>query len=136
MALLALVLALAGWWAAGAWVAQALLGSLYVAVVALQSPEVDTSAPAVAAALLISGELAVLAHSLLAGLLLDPRELARRLLVLAGLGMGAVAVGWLLIAGSVTALPGGMLTTALGAAAAVGAIGVVVLVAREAFTEP
>jgi len=51
--------------------------------------------------------------------------------VLAGLGVGAVAAGWLLLAVSLTSLPGGMLTTALGAAAAVGAIGVVLAVARE-----
>jgi hypothetical protein len=132
LALLVLVAAIAGWWAAGAWTAQAILGALYLVVVSLRGPDVDTSAPAVAAALLLSGELAVLSRALLDGLLLDPRELARRLLVLATLGVGSVAVGWLLLAVSIASLPGGMVTTALGAAAAVGAIGVVLAVAREA----
>jgi hypothetical protein len=132
LALLALVAAIVGWWAAGAWTAQAILGVLYLVVVSLRGPEVDTSAPAVAAGLLLSGELAVLSRALLDGLLLDPRELARRLLVLATLGVGSVAVGWLLLAVSIAALPGGMVTTALGAAAAVGSIGVVLAVAREA----
>ena len=130
-AVAALLVALAGWWAAGGWVTQAVLAALYLAVVALRSPDVDTSAPAVAAALLVSGELAVLARSLLDGLLLDPRELARRLAVLAALGVGAIASGWLLLAISVAALPGGMITTAIGAVAAVGAIGVVLAIARE-----
>jgi len=131
LALLALVTAIIGWWAAGAWTAQGMLGLLYLTVVSLRGPDIDPSAPAVAAALLVSGELAVLGRSLLDGLMLDARELSRRLLVLAGLGVGAVAAGWLLLAVSLTSLPGGMLTTALGAAAAVGAIGVVLAVARE-----
>jgi len=75
LALLALVTAIIVWWAAGAWTAQGLLGLLYLAVVSLRGPDIDPSAPAVAAALLVSGELAVLGRSLLDGLMLDAREL-------------------------------------------------------------
>lgn len=130
-ALLLLLLALAGAWAAGAWAAQGLLGLLYLTVVSLRGPDVDTSAPAVAAALLLAGELCVLSRALMDGLLLDRRELGRRLLLLGSLGLAAVATGWLLLAAWASALPGGMLTTAVGAAAAVGALAVLLAVARE-----
>lgn len=130
-ALVLLVAAIAGWWTDGAWVAQGMLGLLYLAVVAVRGPELDTTAPAVAAALLLTGELAVLARTLLDGSLLDPRELGRRLLLLGLVGLGAVAAGWLLLAASAVGVPGGMLTTALGAVAVVGAVAVLLAVARD-----
>src|SRR5581483_10802703 len=49
-ALTLVLVAAAGWWPAGGWAAQALLGLLYLAAVTLRGPGVDTSAPAVAAA--------------------------------------------------------------------------------------
>ncbi len=131
-ALALLALALAGWWTDGAWVAQGLLGLLYLAVISLRGADIDTSAPAIAAALLLAGELAALARSLFDGMLLDPRELARRMLLLGALGLGAVALGWLLLGASAVAVPGGMVTTALGAVAVIGAVGVLLAVAREA----
>lgn len=131
-ALVLLALTLVGWWAAGAWLAQGILALAYLVVIGLRGPDLDTAAPALAAALLLAGELAALARALLDGFVLDSRDLGRRLLVLAGLGTGSAAVGWVLLAASAAPLPGGMLTTALGAAAAVGAVGLVLALARPA----
>jgi len=125
-ALAGILAALAGLWPAGAWVGAALIGLDYVLVTWLPGGPVDASSPAVAAALLLTVELAHLSLRVPA----DARALARRLLALAGLGVGSAGLGWLLLLAASLPLPGGWVTTALGAAAAVAAMALVARVRR------
>ena len=121
-AMLLLAFAAAGWWAAGAWIAQALLALAYLLGVLARGGEIDTAAPAVAAALLLAGELAALSRALADGQVATSRELGRRLVGLAALGVASAGAGWVLLAASAAPLPGGPLTTLVGAVAAVAAL--------------
>ncbi len=125
---------MAAGWTPGGWAAVGLLALLYVAIVVLRGPEIDPAAPAVGAGLLLSGELAALARDLFERRLADPRQLGRRLLVMAGLGLATVAVGWVLLVAWVGGLPGGVATTAIGAVAAVGTVAVLLPAARSLVT--
>jgi hypothetical protein len=130
LGLLALVVALAGVWAGGAWLAQGLLGAGYLTGVLLRGPDLDPAAPAVAAGVLLIGELTHLALDLRAGGL-EARALAGRLVAVAAMGAGAAALGWLLLAAWTLPLPAGAATTVLGVAAALAAIALVAGLARR-----
>lgn len=129
VAMLLLLFAVAGGWAAGAWIAQALLALVYLLGVLARGGDLDTAAPAVAAALLLAGELAALSRALADGQVAVARDLGRRLVALAALGVASAAAGWVVLAASAAPLPGGVVTTLVGAAAAVAALS---LAARRA----
>lgn len=105
-------------WLAGAAVAgQGLLAAVYLGVLVAEGRDLDTGAPAFAAGLLLTGELAALARD--AELTRGPSVLARRLLALAVFTLVAIAAGWLLLLATAVPVPGGALATLAGAVAAV-----------------
>lgn len=114
-----------------AW-ALALDGAAYAASVGANAGAVDGAAPLVAAGLLLAGELAAWSLDERGRIAAEPavrrrRALAVTLLVVGGLAAAALAV-------SVAAAPAGrgLVWTAVGAAAAVSAVALVVAVARRA----
>ena len=129
------VLALAGLLALGAgllnvWaplnaVAVASLGTAYLVLLYARDVDLDAAAPAVAAALLLVTELAWFSLEQASTAANHPRLLARRLALIGGLAMGAAGAGYLLLLVAVAPLPGGLVYTAAGAAAALAAIGLV-----------
>lgn len=127
---LLLVLALVRWEQALGW-ALFVAGATYLGAVVAAGRHIDATAPVVALLLLLSGELA--AWSLAERDRIPPEEpLGRRrgatLAALALVGIGAAAVVLALSA----VRPGhGLVWTALGAAAAVGAAGTAALLARR-----
>lgn len=108
-----------------------LAGGTYVAAVGAAGGRTDASAPLVAVLLLLSGELS--AWSLDQRLRIRPEEqLAwRRGAAVAALALGGLAVATLVVALSAAPTNHGLLLTLAGAAAAVGATGTGIWVARH-----
>ncbi|HEU0337217.1 MAG TPA: hypothetical protein VFR43_11715 [Gaiellaceae bacterium] len=128
---LVLAVAAAAGWPAPIPVALVLLGGEYAVFLVVRDPGIDGRAPLVAALLLVTAELAYWSLELRAAIAEEAGALARRvafLLVLALLGM--------LLGAVMLALVGelgreGLWLEGLGAAAAVGALVLVLAAARE-----
>jgi hypothetical protein len=101
----------------------ACLAIAYLALLYVRGIQVDGAAPAVAAALLLVTELAWFSLEQATTAANHPRLLARRLALIGGLTVGAAGIGYLLLLVAVAPLPGGVVYTAAGAAAALAAIG-------------
>jgi hypothetical protein len=126
--LLVAALVFRGW---GLGAALFLAGATYVAAVAAAGGAVDGSAPLVAVLLLLCGELAAWSVDARAEIRADEPLAWRR-----GLGLGALTLAGLALAALVVALSAvgpsqGLGWTVLGAAAAVGAAGTGIWVARR-----
>ena len=110
-----------------AW-AVALLGAEYAVWLSLDVDSLNTRAPLVGAGLLLVAELAYGSLEPEIGRP-EPEILLRRLALLAGLVLGATAVGALAIAVAATPLSGGVALTAGGVVAAVVALGLIATLA-------
>ena len=105
------------------------LGAGYAALLALEGGALDERAPLVAAALFVVAELAYWSLELRDAVADEPGAYARRLALLAALGLGALAVGAGLLA--VVDAGGGIGIEVAGAVAAVAALAIVALAARR-----
>lgn len=122
------VAAVLGWRRALAW---ALVGSVFEYALALANrPELDLRAPLVGAGLLVLGELASVAPTLGAPTSAQRRTSSRIGEALA-FGLGAVAVGALVIAAAADQPWAGLLVQAASAAAAVGVMLLIARLAKE-----
>jgi hypothetical protein len=106
-------------------------GGTYVASVVHVEHGVDSIAPLVAVLLLLSGELSAWSLDERWRIRADPQLAWRRGLALATLALAGLAVAALLVALSAVPANHGLLWTVAGAAAAVGAAGTGVWVARR-----
>ena len=107
------------------------LGGGYAAVLAIADPRLDLSAALVAAALVATGELANL--SIEARSLVDTEGATwRRVGWVAVLGLATLALGAGLLVVSDLVRAGGIAVDALGAVAALAALGLLAVVARDA----
>ena len=108
------------------------LGGGYATLLGLEGGALDERAPLVAAALFVVAELAYWSLELRDAVADEPGAYARRLALVAALGLGALAVGAGLLA--VVDAGGGIGLEVVGAVAAVAALAIVALAARH--TEP
>ena len=95
-----------------------LLGAEYAALFALRGDAVDSRAPLYGACFLAVAELAYGALELRAGAP-EPGLTARRIVILAGLALGSVVVGTIVLAAASAPLDGGVGLEAVGVFAAV-----------------
>lgn len=117
------------WPAPVAW-SLALLGGEYGAWLALRGDAVDTRAPLYAAGFVVLAELAY--EGLARGVAwVEPELVARRVLLLAGLAVGSVALGAVVLAVATIPLRGGVVLTAVGVAAATLALALIARLARR-----
>jgi len=108
----------------------ALLGAEYAAWLAARGVDVDTRAPLYAAGLLLTAELAFdgLERSVVRS---EAEVVARRGLQLAGLAVGAVAVGSVVLAAATIPVGGSVALTVLGVAAATLALALIARLASR-----
>lgn len=112
--------------------ALALLGAAYAVILVVDDPPLDARAAVVGAALLGIGELAHLSVEARAAVTEEADAVARRVLSVAMLALLALALGGALLALVDVLRTGGLAVEAVGVAAAIGAVGLLVLAAREA----
>ena len=112
-------------------VAVAILGSEYVALLGFEGEALDTRAPVVAAALLAVAELGYWSLELRRPVADEAGTSLRRLGLLAGLLVGVVALGVVLLVLVEAVSAGGPAIDLLGAAAAIGALALLALAARR-----
>lgn len=110
----------------------ALLGAAYVVILLVDAPSLDSRAAIVGALLLGTGELSYAAVEARRAAPGDAEVVLRRLGWIAVLTLIALLVGGVLVALVDLLGTGGLAVEALGGAAAVGAVGVLVLAARGA----
>ena len=103
----------------------------YVAVVVHNGRHVDPAAPLVAVLLLLAGELSAWSIDERWGIRADPQLVWRRGVAVAALGLGGLAAAALVVALSAVPPSHGLAWTVAGAAAAVGAAGTGIWVARR-----
>jgi hypothetical protein len=108
----------------------AALGAEYGILLAVDGGTLDGRAPVVAAALFAIGELAYWSLELRDAVTDEAGAYLRRLGLLAGLSLGALALGIVLLAAVDLGERGGVGLEAVGAVAAVAALGLVALAAR------
>ena len=99
-----------------------LIGGEYALVLSVDDSSLDTRAAVVAAGLLVTAELAYWSLELRAEITDEPGSYARRLSVLALLGLGALTLSGLLVAVVDLAGRGGLAVEIAGAAAAFAAV--------------
>lgn len=114
----------------------ALLGAAYASILVIDAPPLDARAAVVGAALLAIGELAHLSVEARSAVTEEAGAVARRVGSVAALILAALFLG-----GALTALvdllrTGGLAIEVVGAAAAVGAVGLLVAAARVATAGP
>ena len=102
----------------------------YAALLAIDDPPLDTRAAGVAAALLVVGELTGWAREL-AGTKDEPGGAWRRPAWIAGAGIGALALAWVVLSVADLTRVGGLAVEAVGALAALAALVVVARVAAR-----
>lgn len=108
-----------------------LVGIEYAVILAGQDQAIDSRAPALAATLFAAAELGYWSLELRDAVADEPGAYLRRLGLLAGLALGALALGQLLLALVDVSERGGIAIEALGVVAAVAALAIVVLVGRR-----
>lgn len=109
----------------------AVVAGTYGAALTVESAPLDRHVPIVAAALLLAAELAWWSLELRARIAPEAGSYLRRLAFVLLLALGAYAVGALLLAVVDIAQTSGLVIETVGAVAAVGAIAVALLGARE-----
>jgi len=108
-----------------------LAGGTYVAAVASAGDRVDASAPLVAALLLLCGELSAWSYDERLAIRAEPQLAWRRSAAVAALAFAGLVVATLVVSLSAVGPNHGLGWTALGAAAALGAAGTGIFVARR-----
>jgi hypothetical protein len=108
-----------------------LAGATYVAAVAAAGDRVDGSAPLVAVLLLLCGELAAWSLDERWGIRAEQQASWRRGAAIVGLSLGGLAVATLVVALSAVPPNHGLGWTVVGGAAAIGAAGTGIWVARR-----
>jgi hypothetical protein len=108
-----------------------LAGGTYVAAVAAGGTDVDASAPLVAVVLLLSGELSAWSNDERLSISSEPRLVWRRGAAITALALAGLAAAVLVVALSAAPSSHGLALTVLGVAAAVGAAGTGIWVARR-----
>jgi hypothetical protein len=108
-----------------------LAGGTYVAAVVSAGSAVDASAPLVAVLLLLSGELSAWSVDERLEIRSEPRVVWRRGAAVTALGLAGLAAAVLVVALSAVPSSNGLVWAVLGAAAAVGAAGTGIWVARR-----
>ena len=112
--------------------ALAALGSAYVALLLIDEPPLDTRAAGVAAALVVIGELVGWTRELGGATRDEPGNAWRRPAWIAGAGIGALGLAWVLLAVADLARVEGLAIEAVGAVAALAAL----LVVRRSLASP
>ena len=107
------------------------VGIGYAAVLVVQNDALDASAPVLAALLFAAAELAYWSLELRDSVADEPGTYLRRLGLLAGLSLGVIALGQLLLALVDVSERGGIAIEALGVVAAVAALAIVALIGRR-----
>jgi len=102
----------------------------YATLLAIDEPPLDTRAAGVAAALLVVGELTGWAREL-AGTKDEPGGAWRRPAWIAGAGIGALALAWVVLAVADLTRVGGLAVEAVGALAALAALAVLTRLASR-----
>ena len=113
-------------------VALALLGAAYALILAIDSPALDERAAIVGATLLVVGELAHLSVESRPAATEEAGADATRAAFVALLALIALGLGEAMLALTDLLRTGGFAVEAVGAVAAAGAVGLLVLAAREA----
>ena len=113
-------------------IAIAVVGVEYAAILAVQDETLDARAPVLAAVLFAAAELGYWSLELRDAVADEPGAYLRRLGLLAGLTLGALALGQLLLALVDLGERGGIAIEAVGVVAAVAALAIVALARREA----
>jgi hypothetical protein len=108
-----------------------LAGGTYIAAVAAAGDRIDASAPFVAALLLLCGELSAWSFDERFEIRTEPQLVWRRGAAIAALELAGLALATLVVALSAVGPNHGLGWTVLGAAAAVGAAGAGIWVARR-----
>ena len=109
----------------------ALLGAEYVAILGFETDAIDTRAPLVAGTLLAVAELAYWSLELRRSVDDEAGTSLRRIALLATLVVGVVGAGAVLLTLVEVVAAGGVAVDILGAAAALGALALLALVARR-----
>ena len=109
-----------------------LLGGGYAVILVVDDPPLDTRAAIVGAALLAIGELAYLSVEARTAVTEEPGAVPRRVGSVAVLVLLALSLGAALVALADLLRTGGLVIEVAGAAAAFGAVGLLVRAAREA----
>jgi hypothetical protein len=110
----------------------ALLGAAYAAILVIDDPPLDSHSILVGGALLAAGELAYLSLEARSAVTEETGAIARRFAGVSMLVLFALAVGGALLAVVDLLRTGGLVIEFLGVAAAAGAVGLLVLAARDA----
>ncbi len=110
----------------------ALLGAAYALVLVIDAPPLDDRAAVVGGLLLALGELGYLSVEARSGVGEEPGSATGRVAFVAILTLGAVAVGGAMLALVDLLRTGGLAIEAIGVVAAAGAVGLLVLGARDA----
>ena len=109
-----------------------LIGLGYSATLAVQDGALDARAPVIAAALFAAAELGYWSLEVRDAVADEPGAYLRRLGLLAGLALGTLALGQLLLALVDVSERGGIAIEAVGVVAAVAALAIVALARRDA----
>jgi len=109
-----------------------LLGAAYAVTLVADDPTLDARSAIVGAALLAIGELAHLSVEARSAVTEEADAVARRVGSVAVLALIALGLGGIVLAVADLLRAGGLATEVVGVAAAVGAVGLLVLAAREA----
>ncbi len=129
--MLLLAAGLVGRWPVTVPAALTCLGGAYALLLLVEDSPLDTSAPVLAAALLLVAELAYLSLELRDAVRDEPGTFTRRLALLAGLALVALGVGELLVVLVDLDTGGGLALEAAGVAAAIAALALVAIGARQ-----
>jgi len=109
-----------------------LIGLGYSATLAVEDGALDARAPVIAAALFAAAELGYWSLEVRDAVADEPGAYLRRLGLLAGLALGTLALGQLLLALVDVSERGGIAIEAVGVVAAVAALAIVALARRDA----
>lgn len=109
----------------------ALLGVAYAIELVVRGPHVDDAAPLVAVGLLLCGELAAWSIDERLPIAVERAAMQARAFALGALAFGSLAVAALVVALAAAPAGSGLAWTVLGAASAVGVVGLAVGLARR-----